>query len=366
MINENKKRFSNNRDRYKKYENYEEIIENLKKRSQKKDLESVEINPLDDWIFKQTFAVKGSEEILKSLANAIFADKGFSKIEHLEILESTKKTTQVLGGRSYELDARAKGQLQDDEKIAINFEAQNYDEPALSDRFVSYCEVSSVGYLEEGESFLQRPYNIQANILNFNKNKYPEMKKSYHSTAHIIFDDFPRRYSNKFRVHDIELPKLINHHIINLKDPLQAFMLFLHPRTSYPTIRKIKKLHPGVKMAEQRMEITLQNTEDLIHYYDTKIEEMRIKTIMQYAKEVEEGKKLAEKAAKEAKELAEKNAKEAKKAVKEAAKEAAEKAKIEKIETVKKLNNKKFPLSEISYLTNLSIEDVEKILTGKK
>ncbi|MDR1721537.1 MAG: hypothetical protein LBR24_00630, partial [Methanobrevibacter sp.] len=122
-------------------------------------------------------------------------------------------------------------------------------------------------------------------------------------------------------------------------------------RTSYPTIRKIKKLHPGVKMAEQRMEITLQNTEDLIHYYDTKIEEMRIKTIMQYAEEVEEAKKLAEKNAKEAK---------------EAAKEAAEKAKIEKIETVKKLNNKKFPLSEISYLTNLSIEEVEKILTGKK
>ena len=162
-----------------------------------------------DIVFKRVFSREGNEEILKALLEAILN----IKIEKVEV-KNPELPRNLYDSKAGVLDIK----VEIDKNTICDVELQVQNENNIDKRSAFYMAKLLSDEIRKGEDYIQVKKTIVISILNFDFYK----RNSYHHIAHMRFDETkPEDYvdlgyieedeiaTKEFEMHFIELPKFI-------------------------------------------------------------------------------------------------------------------------------------------------------------
>ena len=271
----------------------------------------------NDFIFTFIFGKKGNEEILKNLIEAIIG----IEIKNLEIIENTKLEKHHKEDKLGILDVKA---ILDD-GTKVNIEMQMVNERDIVERTLFYWSKLYTGGVKEGANYKELPKAITINILNYNF--LPD--NEYHLISHLYYDKKKEiMLTDKLEVHFIDLYKF-KKNITEVGDELTAWLSFIEGSRG----ELVEVAVDNVKAIEQASKLLNTLKEDTQAYSTY---ELRQKYLMDQASlkraGLEEGRE---------------------KGIKEGIKKG-------KIEVAKKLFKNGLSIEEISNITEISLEELEK------
>ncbi|KZX15822.1 Rpn family recombination-promoting nuclease/putative transposase [Methanobrevibacter filiformis] len=294
------------------------------------------LNPLNDALFLKYMGEKGMEIMLVSFLNAVL-EKTRHKftIDEIEIIENKTITPKVLKDKKSILDIRAKI----NGNITTNIEVQLLNLGNMGPRSLYYWSREFSLSLDEGEDYIELPKTITINLLNFNYIQLPLFHTSFH-----IREDTNNEYvlNNLLEMHFIEMPKFRKMPDKDLNNPLHRWLMFLDRNTDQKILDDVIEMDEAIGKAQERINYVSQDKEALRAYQMREMALSDMTTAMNTARR--EGKM-----------------------------EGLKEGKIEgKMEGLKEgeinlqrkhiinMKNKNMSLDEISEITGLSIDEIEK------
>lgn len=165
------------------------------------------ITPTQDIVFKRLFGVKGREDILKDLLEAILDEK----IERVELDLATEMIPEYKDKKTSTLDIRANLNNNIQANIEMQIDVEKYSEK----RCLQYWSRLYSNELDKGEDYTDLKRTICIWILD--GEVYNEFSK-YHSKWKIVETELGiKAHFNELEIHIIELQKFRNSVIIRPK-----------------------------------------------------------------------------------------------------------------------------------------------------
>lgn len=272
----------------------------------------------NDYVFKRIFTKKGNEVFLKEfLSNLLEIEIKKIKVEHDIALEKELKE-EKLGI----LDVKAVL----NNNIEIDIELQMEDEHNMVERSTYYGTRLLSSQLESGQNYLKIRPSIVISIMNFNLLKYEE----YINSTITVFEKHREDEANKYlKYYYIELPKFRKSKV-DVNDKIVQWLYFIDS-VNKKRIGEVMEKNKNIRKANEELEYLSGNAAE------RRKAELREKYKKDITSAREHGIDIGEQ-------------------------KGIEKG-IEKrnIEIVKSMLKEKIDISIISKVTNLSIEEIEKI-----
>lgn len=280
------------------------------------------LDPKVDFVFKTIFGAEENSKLLISFLNAVLKnDYPITKIE----VKNKDLEKSFLEDRYSNLDVKAK--TSDGE--FINIQIQIKSQYNTIKRTLYYLSKSYEEQLEEGEDFSNLNRTVCINILNF---RYLENDR-FHNRYRLKEVDTDQELTKVQEIHFIEIPKLDRKY--DERDLLVSWAKFLRN----PQSKDVKKMELTIKDIKAAKEELIKISSDK---KQRQLYEMRANILSDKVSALNE---------------AQKNGLE--KGREEGIKEG-------KMEVAKNLININLGNKEISILTKLNIEEIEKLRKGKK
>ena len=294
----------------------------------------------NDLIFKKIFSKDECNSELKDLLEGILE----TKIQKVEV-KNPELPKNILGEKLARLDIKAKI----NDKITLDIEMQTRDEYNLGNRSLVYLSKLISPQLMPGDEYKYLKKTISIWILNFNFFK----TNTYHNIAHMRFDKIKKEeyidmgykeenglVTENAEIHFIELPKFVEKNP-GIKRKLDQWLWLLTGKED--EIKMAEKVNEEVKKAKKELEVMSMNPKEREEYEERELARWSYYSEMEAAKRVgkEEGIKIGK----------------------------ADGIKIGKVdgknenkkEIAKKMLNMGFKIEEISKITELSVEEIEKL-----
>ena len=284
-----------------------------------------------DIVFKRVFSREGNEEILKALLEAILN----IKIEKVEV-KNPELPRNLYDSKAGVLDIK----VEIDKNTICDVELQVQNENNIDKRSAFYMAKLLSDEIRKGEDYIQVKKTIVISILNFDFYK----RNSYHHIAHMRFDETkPEDYvdlgyieedeiaTKEFEMHYIELPKFIRKNP-EIKTEIEMWLWFIIGGEE--KVKMAKEKNEEIKKAIDIIDEMSMDPAEWEMYESRRLAIMDYNTGIHQAKldGIEEGKLEGKK---------------------------EEKEKITKI--AKELLKKGMKKEEVQKITELSIEEIEKI-----
>lgn len=160
-------------------------------------IKNVELQLTNDYIFKRLFSKKGNEDILKDLLESILE----IAIEKVEVMQEIELERVDIKDKLGILDIRAII----NENITVDIEMQMVDEKNMIERTLFYWAGLYYTGLKRGQDYKLNNKVITINILMYNIFK----KENYHTIATIRDNENNEKITDRLEIHFIELPKFL-------------------------------------------------------------------------------------------------------------------------------------------------------------
>ena len=157
----------------------------------------LELQLTNDYIFKRLFSKKGNEDILKDLLEGILE----IPIEEVEVMQEVELERVDIKDKLGVLDIKAII----NENITVNIEMQVVDEKNMIERTLYYWAGLYYTGLKRGRDYKLNNKVITINILMYNIFK----KENYHTIATIRDNEDKEKITDRLEIHFIELPKFL-------------------------------------------------------------------------------------------------------------------------------------------------------------
>ena len=158
---------------------------------------NVELQLTNDYIFKRLFSKKGNEDILKDLLEGILE----IPIEKVEVMQEVELERVDIKDKLGVLDIKAVI----NENTTVDIEMQIADEKNMIERTLYYWAGLYYTGLKRGQDYKLNNKVITINILMYNIFK----EEKYHTIATIKEDENNEKITDKLEIHFIELPKFL-------------------------------------------------------------------------------------------------------------------------------------------------------------
>ena len=158
---------------------------------------NVELQLTNDYIFKRLFSKKGNEDILKDLLEGILE----IPIKEVEVMQEVELERLDIKDKLGVLDIKAVI----NEDITVDIEMQIADEKNMIERTLYYWAGLYYTGLKRGRDYKLNNKVITINILMYNIFK----KENYHTIATIRDNENKEKITDKLEIHFIELPKFL-------------------------------------------------------------------------------------------------------------------------------------------------------------
>ena len=158
---------------------------------------NVELQLTNDYIFKRLFSKKGNEDILKDLLEGILE----IPIKEVEVMQEVELERVDIKDKLGVLDIKAII----NENITVNIEMQVVDEKNMIERTLYYWAGLYYTGLKRGRDYKLNNKVITINILMYNIFK----KENYHTIATIRDNEDKEKITDRLEIHFIELPKFL-------------------------------------------------------------------------------------------------------------------------------------------------------------
>ena len=158
---------------------------------------NVELQLTNDYIFKRLFSKKGNEDILKDLLEGILE----IPIEKVEVMQEVELERVDIKDKLGVLDIKAII----NENTTVDIEMQIADEKNMIERTLYYWAGLYYTGLKRGQDYKLNNKVITINILMYNIFK----EEKYHTIATIKEDENNKKITDKLEIHFIELPKFL-------------------------------------------------------------------------------------------------------------------------------------------------------------
>ena len=158
---------------------------------------NVELQLTNDYIFKRLFSKKGNEDILKDLLEGILE----IPIEKVEVMQEVELERVDIKDKLGVLDIKAVV----NEDTTVDIEMQIADEKNMIERTLFYWSGLYYTGLKRGQDYKLNNKVITINILMYNIFK----EEKYHTIATIKEDENNKKITDKLEIHFIELPKFL-------------------------------------------------------------------------------------------------------------------------------------------------------------
>ena len=295
------------------------------------------LNPLDDYLFYKLFGEKGKEEQLLSFINAVLGRSEKDKYDSVEILENKSFSAETISDKACELDIRAR--LKD--KTSVIVEVQIRNQHNMDKRSLYYWSREYIDNIEEGQDYIELPKVIAINIVNYNFLDTDDF--------HTVFQ--LREAKNKdliltesLEIHFLNMVKfrrLVKKDIVN--DHLHRWLTWFDKSSPPELIEEVVTMDTTLLNAEEQLAY-LSGDKDIKLLY-----ERRWKHKLDWNSSMGDARREGEK-------------KGLRKGLKEGLREGILEGKSnEKLEIALKLKTIGRPISEITEVTGLSQETVEKL-----
>lgn len=283
----------------------------------------------NDFIFQKIFGQNEHKDILISFLNAVLELEDEKKLQDLEILENTKLKRDGPDDKLGILDIRAKTLAGEQ----INIEVQLVNQLNMDKRTLFYWSKMFVEQLKEGQPFRNLKKTITINILDFDYTKLD----SYNTVFHLWEDRYKDcKLTDVLEVRFIELPKFRTANF-DLSKPLDRWLIFIDEPQG-EALEMAIKAEPTIAKAEEILTY-LGSLDEIKRYYDAR--EMAIHDeISRIVDAKEEG-------------------------LEEGLKKGREEGlRQSKLEIAKSMLDANMPTEQISKLTGLSTDEIEKLKNG--
>ena len=158
---------------------------------------NVELQLTNDYIFKRLFSKKGNEDILKDLLEGILE----IPIEKVEVMQEVELERVDIKDKLGVLDIKAII----NENTTVDIEMQIADEKNMIERTLYYWAGLYYTGLKRGRDYKLNNKVITINILMYNIFK----KENYHTIATIRDNENKEKITDRLEIHFIELPKFL-------------------------------------------------------------------------------------------------------------------------------------------------------------
>ena len=297
-----------------------------------------------DIVFKRVFSREGNEEILKALLEAILNIK-IAKVE----VKNPELPRNLYDSKAGILDIK----VEIDKNTICDVELQIQNENNIDKRSAFYMAKLLSDEIRKGEDYIQVKKTIVISIVNFDFYK----RNSYHHIAHMRFDETKQEdyvdlgyieedeiATKEFEMHYIELPKFIRKNT-EIKTEIEMWLWFIIGGEE--KVKMAKEKNEEIKKAIDLIDEMSMDPAEWEMYESRRLAIMDYNTGIHQAKldGIEEGKK--------------EGIEEGKKEGIEEGKAEGKKEEKEKIaKELLKIGMKK---EEVQKITELSIEEIEKI-----
>ncbi len=196
----------------------------------------------NDILFQEIFSKKGNEKFMESFLRALLNDK---KIKRVKVEKQVTLPRSGINEKIGILDLKV---LVDDNKI-INIEMQRERDNYIIQRATYYSSKIFANELNKNEEYSKLKQVIEIIFLNYNIFPYDE---------YITESKFVAKYHEEFELNCfqkyffIELPKFRKQKI-NVKDPLQAWLLFINGEHK-EEVKMAMKNHLEIREAAEELE----------------------------------------------------------------------------------------------------------------
>jgi len=290
---------------------------------------NVELQLTNDYIFKRLFSKKGNEDILKDLLEGILE----IPIEKVEVMQEVELERVDIKDKLGVLDIKAII----NENTTVDIEMQIADEKNMIERTLYYWAGLYYTGLKRGRDYKLNNKVITINILMYNIFK----EEKYHTIGLIKERESNRKITDKLEIHFIELPKFLKSKEIGNKKLRQWLDFICNKRKG--EIEMAVKENEKIAKASQEWEY-LRGDEAVKRMAFLKEKwERDWNSSMRSAKEIGMEKGIKE-------------------GIKEGIKKGKKEGKIEeKKEIAIKMIHEKIDEEIISKVTNLSLDEIEKL-----
>ncbi len=158
---------------------------------------NVELQLTNDYIFKRLFSKKGNEDILKDLLEGILE----IPIEKVEVMQEVELERVDIKDKLGVLDIKAVI----NEDTTVDIEMQIADEKNMIERTLFYWSGLYYTGLKRGQDYKLNNKVITINILMYNIFK----EEKYHTIGLIKERESNKKITDKLEIHFIELPKFL-------------------------------------------------------------------------------------------------------------------------------------------------------------
>ena len=302
--------------------------ENLTNQTNEKNVRKT-LKPKNDVVFQRLFC-KDNPEITKAFVEALLDEK----VSKMAINDDKELLSEKLDLKSGSLDLQV--DINDNEKIDV--EIQLIERENFAERLLFYFSQLYLRGIKRGDSYLTAKKVVLIAIIDYELKIDKEIDKM-ETIWHITEDNNPKiRLTNKFEIHILELGKVKEEYRKNKENKKAQWLLFLD--------------NPELKEVEEIMESNKEVKEAVI-----KVREMSEDEKLQRLADLREKAIMDEKAIYQA---GLNNGKEEGRV--EGEKLGREKGRVETMkEVAKKLLKQNMKIENVSEITGLTIEEIEKL-----
>lgn len=218
------------------------------------------LKPLNDFIFKKLFGEKGDEPMLLSFLNAVLNRTQKEELTEIEIIENKELTKELIKDKTGRIDVRAKTATGEQ----VDIEVQLTDQDNMDKRTLFYWGKLYLEGIKQGEDYRKLTKVITINLLDF---KFLETK-GYHSSFHL-WEDREKEYmlTDLVEIHFIELPKFREaQNKENENEALKRWLTFLQKDVSREVLEELMEMEPAIKMAEEKLDYLSSDPETIELY----------------------------------------------------------------------------------------------------
>ena len=302
--------------------------ENLTNQTNEKNVRKT-LKPKNDVVFQRLFC-KDNPEITKAFVEALLDEK----VSKMAINDDKELLSEKLDLKSGSLDLQV--DINDNEKIDV--EIQLIERENFAERLLFYFSQLYLRGIKRGDSYLTAKKVVLIAIIDYEL-KIDKKIDKMETIWHITEDNNPKiRLTNKFEIHILELGKVKEEYRKNKENKKAQWLLFLD--------------NPELKEVEEIMESNKEVKEAVI-----KVREMSEDEKLQRLADLREKAIMDEKAIYQA---GLNNGKEEGRV--EGEKLGREKGRVETMkEVAKKLLKQNMKIENVSEITGLTIEEIEKL-----
>ena len=290
--------------------------ENLTNQTNEKNVRKT-LKPKNDVVFQRLFC-KDNPEITKAFVEALLDEK----VSKMIINDDKELLSEKLDLKSGSLDLQV--DIKDNEKIDV--EIQLIERENFAERLLFYFSQLYIRGIKRGDSYLTAKKVVVIAIIDY-KLKLETENKKMETIWHITEDNNPKiRLTNKFEIHILELGKVKEEYRKNKENKKAQWLLFLD--------------NPELKEVEEIMESNKKVKEAVI-----KVREMSEDEKLQRLADLREKAIMDEKAIYQA-----------------GLNNGKEEGRVETMkEVAKKLLKQNMKIENVSEITGLTIEEIEKL-----